>query len=677
MAILNRKLFNRGGPVSSRGVGITSGLVPRYKHGGSISEHTTKEKFVDNMEMLKGLNLFQPQTFDAKENMTPYLLDLSARLLGGTSKRGGIGGALEIGGQAVGGANPLLSKALQNKREFEATDQEAPLKQMALQMALEKGEKPQYTTVKPGESLYRDGELVVEKIMPEKDQQLIKLNPNQILIDPITKQEVARGMVNADTDFFKLNPGQKIFDKNNKVIAFYEDTDDAVIKLNPGQKAFDKDGNLLFESPALAKEGKIFKLNPGQKAFDANGQEIASGAPKEIKLNPGQKAFDANGNLLFESPALAKEEKTFKLSQGQKAFDAAGNEIASVAPKETRPIDTSITVSAGSKVINKETGEVIFDNPSNQDQTKIYKAQPGSTLVNEVGEVIYKAPEKIEYFKLKEGESIYNQNGEVIATGTSTLDNIDKYKEFKTKDERFGFMVKTLEEKAGYDTNGRVQLENLDFAEQREYKLALEQVSTAYRTQLENWGETQKKFQQTISTVYNMDYQLDQVEAVLNDEKGLAATGPLTGRVFPLFGVLENLTGMNLATAINDTFGTNIILENLKADEMSRLQSVLSLQFQEKMKGQVSNYEAKQIVKSMFSTSKLPGSNELALSNMRFINDMNMEMIRVAQISDTYEEFAQGMTEWKKDNKPETLETVLEKKEKINDKYNLGLYDTE
>ena len=27
MSVLNRKLFNRGGKVSSRGVGITSGLV--------------------------------------------------------------------------------------------------------------------------------------------------------------------------------------------------------------------------------------------------------------------------------------------------------------------------------------------------------------------------------------------------------------------------------------------------------------------------------------------------------------------------------------------------------------------------------------------------------------------------------------------------------------------------
>ena len=172
MTVLRRKLFNRGGPVSSRGVGITSGLVPvqRFENGGDV-----KQKFADNMEMLRGLNLYQPQTFDAKENMTPYLLDLSARLLGGTSKRGGIGGALEIGGQAMAGANPLLSQALQNKREFEATDQEAPLKQMALQMALEKDD-PRFEYKVIGDRLAKidtKGELPPEFVdMPEDPPEL-------------------------------------------------------------------------------------------------------------------------------------------------------------------------------------------------------------------------------------------------------------------------------------------------------------------------------------------------------------------------------------------------------------------------------------------------------------------------------------------------------------------------
>jgi len=179
MTVLRRKLFNRGGPVSSRGVGITSGLVPvqRFENGGDV-----KQKFADNMEMLRGLNLYQPQTFDAKENMTPYLLDLSARLLGGTSKRGGIGGALEIGGQAMAGANPLLSQALQNKREFEATDQEAPLKQMALQMALEKDD-PRFEYKEIGGKLYKidtKGELPPELSIDIQEPPELRSDPKTV-----------------------------------------------------------------------------------------------------------------------------------------------------------------------------------------------------------------------------------------------------------------------------------------------------------------------------------------------------------------------------------------------------------------------------------------------------------------------------------------------------------------
>ena len=54
MSVLNRKLFNRGGQVSSRGVGITSGLVPRYSHGGPVSEHTSvADKYKDILKCFK------------------------------------------------------------------------------------------------------------------------------------------------------------------------------------------------------------------------------------------------------------------------------------------------------------------------------------------------------------------------------------------------------------------------------------------------------------------------------------------------------------------------------------------------------------------------------------------------------------------------------------------------
>jgi hypothetical protein len=612
MAVLNRKLFNRGGPVSSRGVGITSGLVPvqKFQEGGKVSK---------------------------LEALSPFLLDLSGRLLGNTSLTGSFG---EIAGKSLSGAAPSLAEGLKTYRAGQEVDDDRQIMPDAqgYQRYVDTGErvfpgvekpveeeKPQYTKLKPGESLYRDGELVTERVMLEKNQQLIKLNPNQILIDPVTKEEVARGIEKADTEVYKLNPGQKIFNKNNEVIAFYEPPaeQEDVIKLNPGQKAFDRQGNLLFEAPATVSEGKVFKLSPGQKAFDSNGKEIAS-----------------------------------------------------VAPNEPKPIDTTVTVAPGSKIFDKETGEVIFENPTATAQQKLYKAQPGTTLIDGSGNVIYEAPEQKQYFKLKPGETIYDEGGNVIATGTTALDNMDKYNEFQTESERYNFVVRTLEKKAGYDADGNVILGNLDFAEQSEYKLALEQVSTSYRRDLENWGDTQKEFLATISNVYNMEEQLRQVEDLLvNPTDELIATGPITGRITPFFGVLENLTGLNMATVINNVLGKELLLENLPADEMNRLQKTIALQFQEKMKGQVSNYEAKQIVASMFNVTKLPGSNELALENMRFINDMNKAMISISQNVDTYDEFAQRVQAWKKDNKPPVLKTPNEGKQDINDKYGFDIYN--
>ena len=152
MTVLRRKLFNRGGPVSSRGVGITSGFttpVRGYKFGGSalnqekltadakIPETGLSEKIQSNMDMLRSTGLFpERKPFDTKEALTPYLLDVSARLLANKSKQGGFGGALDIAGQSLAGSTPLLSQALQEKRAYESTDPDAQMKQLALQLAL-------------------------------------------------------------------------------------------------------------------------------------------------------------------------------------------------------------------------------------------------------------------------------------------------------------------------------------------------------------------------------------------------------------------------------------------------------------------------------------------------------------------------------------------------------------
>jgi len=199
MTVLRRKLFNRGGPVSSRGVGITSGFttpVRGYKFGGSalnqekltadakIPETGLSEKIQTNMDMLRSTGLFpERKPFDTKEALAPYLLDVSARLLANKSKQGGIGGALDIAGQSLAGSTPLLSQALQEKRAYESTDPDAQMKQLALQLALKDdpeasitGEKIT-TVVRDGKpiqllSYFKDGiytEKVIGDAQPSED----------------------------------------------------------------------------------------------------------------------------------------------------------------------------------------------------------------------------------------------------------------------------------------------------------------------------------------------------------------------------------------------------------------------------------------------------------------------------------------------------------------------------
>jgi hypothetical protein len=171
MSVLNRKLFNRGGRVSSRGVGITSGLaspVRGYKIGGNVVDEnlvasapsstagTTStdlgEDFRTNLEMLRGLGITpERKPFSKLAAASPALLTLGANLLSGGSYRGGLPGALDILGQATAAAAPQFAQAIEAKRQFDATDPEAGLKQMALEMALK--EKPT-NKIKSSEQVY-------------------------------------------------------------------------------------------------------------------------------------------------------------------------------------------------------------------------------------------------------------------------------------------------------------------------------------------------------------------------------------------------------------------------------------------------------------------------------------------------------------------------------------------
>ena len=548
MSVLNRKLFNRGGKVSSRGVGITSGLVPvqKFQSGGSVSK---------------------------LEALSPALLDLSGRLLAGTSPRGDFGSIL---GQALVGSSPLISQGLQTFRAGQEKGDRKIIKGAdGFNYFADTGERvlpgiekqPEIRVTKPGEIVTKieDGvaKQIFENIKATDTNKLYTLSTNQKLVDEDGK-EIARGFENSTNSIFTLKKGQKAYDINGNQIAFYPDD----------------------ETP-----GEVIKLNKGQIAYDNAGNVIASNK-------------DGNNQII-------------KLRPGESAFDAQGNVIASLPKEEVK---------------------------------------------------------KLEYFKLKKGEAIYDINGDIIAQAPSISEDVDKFHGGKTKDERLLIELAEYERKAGFNEDGTVNLDNLSPGERKEYLRILPLVDASAKEGQVQW----EKYK--IEKLGDLDFvtEIGEMTRLARDQFNQnPATGTVRGRLTPLFNVLLDTTGVNIPELVNDTFGKNILLEPLTADELIRLQSAIGVRFQEVMKGQVNTFEQQLILNSLFSVVRNPESVDLAFENLIYLNDLRKQMIIEAQKAKSTSEYIQNVDKWKAENKPSLLKTKDESIKSLEEKYGVDLTPTE
>jgi len=205
MSVLGRKLFNRGGQVSSRGVGITSGLVPvkGYFNGGSIGEDA--EAYY---ELLKGATP-ERKPFSRLQAASPALLEFGGKLLSGRSFQGGVGGGLDILGQATQAAAPGFAQAIAAKQAYDAADPEADLRMKALSLAIENQPDPDKEETFTGKELVTGKIPVIEngvntgkfetvkatRIVGNKGTIMYKDSQNNTLknfvpsLDPATKQD--------------------------------------------------------------------------------------------------------------------------------------------------------------------------------------------------------------------------------------------------------------------------------------------------------------------------------------------------------------------------------------------------------------------------------------------------------------------------------------------------------
>jgi len=156
MSALNRKMFNRGGQVSSRGVGITSGLdTPKrgyvdrpgsYQGKGEATLPTRMDNITaDTQAYYDLLKQYTPERkpFNRFQANVEPLLTLFGNLMSGTSYQGGLGGALEIAGKGLKEAAPGFQRAINERRAYEASDPDAALRAQALGLAIENQPDPE------------------------------------------------------------------------------------------------------------------------------------------------------------------------------------------------------------------------------------------------------------------------------------------------------------------------------------------------------------------------------------------------------------------------------------------------------------------------------------------------------------------------------------------------------
>jgi len=238
MSVLKRRLFNRGGQVvSSRGVGITSGLTtPKrgyvngpgsYAGEGIENMPTTQQDFFQkNREMLQS---FYPErkTESRLSAASPALLALSSALLSGKSYQGGVGGALDILGQGLEKSTPFFNEVVNNRRKEDNAVREESINMdlQALNMAredqaeYEKKIKP--FSVEDNTYLYN----------PEKDSyEIVASKPGKLVtavnVATGNKEFVPENIIRAEAEAFAANP-----DYTKKYIAEKID-DDLTVAFN-------------------------------------------------------------------------------------------------------------------------------------------------------------------------------------------------------------------------------------------------------------------------------------------------------------------------------------------------------------------------------------------------------------------------------------------------------------
>ena len=212
MSVLKRNMF-RGGGFAHRGTGITSGLTPVRMHEGGEPGHlhkkTMSEFMEENRALLEDIYGEREAPTSRLKAASPSLLALGAALLSGKSYQGGLGGGLEIAGEALKEATPYFADAIKERRAEKnaARKEELSMNLTALEMAREDAaaQAAKYKPFEFADSLVR--------LNPDTgDYDTVMSKPSKLMevynTDSGLKEFISENLVRADQEASALDPNR-------------------------------------------------------------------------------------------------------------------------------------------------------------------------------------------------------------------------------------------------------------------------------------------------------------------------------------------------------------------------------------------------------------------------------------------------------------------------------------
>ncbi len=403
MAVYNRKMFVNAPQqmkLNSRGTGITSGLVPMKPKRGLVNEPGSYAGENQNDELMSVISTMmadqnmaqlQPyqETFERMyknvlpsggsnfQRNAPALLDFFSRVAaagqGGQPLTGGESGPFLDTISRLATATPALANITP------APDMDEKAKQLAAQDTI---------------GLFKDMVSAELTKKPEKTTEI--LGKGEKLIDLKTQEVIATGGLDYDLKEVEGN-----------LIMTYEDP------ANPGT-IIEKN---VFRQVDIDPDSKVIKLAPNEVAFYGGKKFYGKDTPNLIKSNSNQEIgyYDADNNYVVVKEAIPKEvEKEIIIPKGSILLNRDTEEVI----YDNSQIEQEVTVPAGGVLLDKETNEVLFDNSKESESKKqLIKVPPGTTVIDNNGKEIFKAPDTKDVTKLikaKAGDTIIDQAGNII-----------------------------------------------------------------------------------------------------------------------------------------------------------------------------------------------------------------------------------------------------------------------